>query len=123
MNGYELTPDGRKMLYSTGGGNWFIASTAGGGGAAADLAVRRSADCAGSECCWRRAARKLNFDTIEVRVDPRAEWKQIYEEAWRINRDYFYDPNMHGADWKADEGEVRTIPATRRPVRRRLPRR
>jgi tricorn protease len=44
---------------------------------------------------------KLNIDAIEVRVEPRAEWEQIFNEAWRINRDYFYDPNMHGADWKA----------------------
>jgi tricorn protease len=33
------------------------------------------------------------------RVDPRAEWKQMFHEAWRIQRDYFYDPNMHGVDW------------------------
>ncbi|MBI1824947.1 MAG: PD40 domain-containing protein [Planctomycetes bacterium] len=32
-------------------------------------------------------------------VDPRIEWKQIFREAWRIQRDYFYDPNMHGLDW------------------------
>jgi tricorn protease len=38
---------------------------------------------------------------IQVRIDPRAEWEQIFEEAWRINRDYFYDPGMHGADWPA----------------------
>ncbi|UCC41344.1 MAG: PD40 domain-containing protein [Candidatus Aminicenantes bacterium] len=44
---------------------------------------------------------RINTDSIEVRVDPRAEWKQIFYEAWRINRDYFYDPNMHGADWNA----------------------
>lgn len=44
---------------------------------------------------------KLAVDKIEVRVDPRAEWNQIFNEAWRINRDYFYDPNMHGTDWKA----------------------
>ena len=44
---------------------------------------------------------KLAVDRIEVKIDPRAEWKQIFDEAWRINRDYFYDPNMHGADWKA----------------------
>jgi len=43
----------------------------------------------------------LNLDAVEVRIDPRAEWKQIYEEAWRVNRDFFYDPNMHGADWNA----------------------
>ena len=44
---------------------------------------------------------------IEVKVDPRAEWTQIFDEAWRINRDYFYDPDMHGADWKAARDEVR----------------
>jgi len=44
---------------------------------------------------------KLDTDAIEVRIDPRAEWNQIFHDAWRINRDYFYDPNMHGADWKA----------------------
>jgi tricorn protease len=44
---------------------------------------------------------KLRTDAIEVRVDPRQEWTQVFEEAWRINRDYFYDPGMHGLDWKA----------------------
>ncbi|HEX8407551.1 MAG TPA: PDZ domain-containing protein [Thermoanaerobaculia bacterium] len=44
---------------------------------------------------------KLALDRIEVQSDPRAEWNQIYHEAWRINRDYFYDPNFHGADWNA----------------------
>jgi tricorn protease len=44
---------------------------------------------------------KLAVDKIEVPIDPRAEWTQIFNEAWRINRDYFYDPNMHGVDWKA----------------------
>jgi len=44
---------------------------------------------------------KLALDRIEVKIDPRAEWNQIFHEAWRINRDYFYDPNFHGADWNA----------------------
>jgi tricorn protease len=44
---------------------------------------------------------KLNMDAVQVFIDPRAEWAQIFDEAWRINRDYFYDPNMHGVDWKA----------------------
>jgi len=42
---------------------------------------------------------KVNIDAIEVRIDPRAEWAQIFNEAWRINRDYFYAPNMHGVEW------------------------
>ena len=44
---------------------------------------------------------RLATADVEVRIDPRAEWKQIYDEAWRINRDYFYAPNMHGVDWGA----------------------
>lgn len=43
----------------------------------------------------------LNTGLLEVRIDPATEWKQIFGEAWRINRDYFYDPGMHGADWVA----------------------
>ena len=47
----------------------------------------------------RRIASTL--EAISVRVEPRAEWAQILREAWRINRDYFYATNMHGADWNA----------------------
>ncbi len=43
----------------------------------------------------------LDLSGVEVKIDPVAEWKQIFHEAWRINRDYFYDPGMHGADWPA----------------------
>jgi len=45
----------------------------------------------------------LKTDALEVRVDPAAEWKQMYHEVWRIERDYFYDPNYHGLDLKAAE--------------------
>jgi tricorn protease len=44
---------------------------------------------------------RLNIEAIEVQIDPRVEWRQIFDEAWRINRDYFYDPNFHGCDWPA----------------------
>jgi tricorn protease len=46
-------------------------------------------------------AGRINVDDIEVRIDPRAEWAQIFNEAWRINRDFFYAPNMHGVNWTA----------------------
>ncbi|MBC8182086.1 PD40 domain-containing protein [candidate division KSB1 bacterium] len=42
----------------------------------------------------------LNINSIQVRIDPAKEWQQIFDEAWRINRDYFYATNMHGVDWK-----------------------
>ena len=43
----------------------------------------------------------LNLDALTVKIDPSVEWPQIFYEAWRINRDYFYDPGMHGTDWNA----------------------
>ena len=38
---------------------------------------------------------------MEVPVDPRAEWQQMFTDAYRFERDFFYDPNMHGVDWAA----------------------
>jgi tricorn protease len=42
-----------------------------------------------------------DLDTIDVKalIDPKQEWLQIFNEAWRNERDYFYDPNIHGLDW------------------------
>lgn len=74
---YVISADGKKLLYRN-GENWAIVATA-----------KKAEPAEG----------RLAIDSIEVRVDPRAEWKQIFDEAWRINRDYFYAPNMHGVDW------------------------
>lgn len=52
---------------------------------------------------------KLALDRISVVVDPRAEWAQILEDAWRINRDYFYATNFHGADWNAMREKYRAF--------------
>jgi tricorn protease len=38
---------------------------------------------------------------MEAEIDPRAEWRQIYDDAWRMMRDFFYDPGMHQVDWAA----------------------
>lgn len=43
----------------------------------------------------------LKLDGLRVRVNPREEWRQIFDEAWRMEKEYFYDPNMHGLDWQA----------------------
>jgi tricorn protease len=80
VNFYQLSGDSKKALILTPPETWSII----------DVAGKQDA-----------AKSKLKVDAIEVRVDPRAEWAQIFDEAWRINRDYFYDPGMHGADWKA----------------------
>jgi tricorn protease len=76
---FELSHDGKKLYYQS-GSSFGIA----GSGGKVDLGESR-----------------LAVDKLKVHVDPRAEWKQIFDEVWRINRDYFYDPNMHGADWQA----------------------
>lgn len=44
---------------------------------------------------------KLNLDNLDMKIDPRAEWNQIYADAFRIFRDYFYVDNLHGVDWNA----------------------
>ncbi|MDJ0841890.1 MAG: PDZ domain-containing protein [Acidobacteriota bacterium] len=41
----------------------------------------------------------LPLDNLEMKVDPKAEWQQIYKDAARLIRDWFYDGGMHGYDW------------------------
>ena len=45
--------------------------------------------------------KKLPTNQLEMTVVPRDEWKQLFNDAWRLERDFFYDKNMHGLDWKA----------------------
>ena len=78
VDGYQLSADGKRMLVDKDGLSLIDA------GDKLDLTKF-----------------KLPIDRLQVKIDPRAEWRQIFDESWRINRDYFYDPNMHGADWNA----------------------
>jgi tricorn protease len=77
--GFALTPDAAKILYASRGDFYLTATSP----------------------KIESGKGKLATDKIAVRIDPRAEWSQIFHETWRINRDYFYDPGMHGADWPA----------------------
>ncbi|WP_396625128.1 PDZ domain-containing protein [Luteitalea sp.] len=76
---YQVTADGKKVLYRNGSSFHVVAAS-------------KKTD--GSEG-------KVNVEAVQVRVDPQAEWPQIFDEAWRINRDYFYATNYHGRDWPA----------------------
>ncbi|HUA62019.1 MAG TPA: PDZ domain-containing protein [Verrucomicrobiae bacterium] len=95
VSSFEMSSGGDKALYRQ-GENWMIASLRpmangpGGGGAAAPPAGGNSQGA-------------LKTSGIEVQVDPVQEWKQMYHEAWRIERDWFYDRNIHGLDLKAEE--------------------
>ena len=41
----------------------------------------------------------IHLEGLTVAIDPEREWRQIFLETWRVWRDLFYDPNMHGIDW------------------------
>jgi tricorn protease len=99
ISGFDLSHDGTKMLYRQ-GTRWFI--TRAGSGLPAGLLgmagrLAAAAGAAGpSGPAGMGGPSELRVDTMEVRVDPRAEWKQMYHEVWRIERDFLYDPGHHG---------------------------
>lgn len=56
----------------------------------------------------------VTMPALRFTVDPVAEWRQIYWDAWRHLRDYFYVPNMHGLDWRAvGDKYAKYLPAVR----------
>ena len=52
---------------------------------------------------WKPGEGMLRLSGLQVKVDPQAEWKQMYHEVWRIERSHFYDPHYHGVDIAARE--------------------
>jgi len=64
------------------------------------LLIRKSKDYTIIEVkASQKMDKKLAVTDMEAMVDPMAEWTQIFNDAWRFERDFFYDPNMHGVDW------------------------
>jgi len=76
----DISANGEKILFS-GGGKWYISSS--------DAPAKTDGE--------------LKLDGLEVWVEPRAEWKQMFHEAWRIEREFFYDPHYHGLNLIAAE--------------------
>jgi tricorn protease len=72
---YRLAARGDKVLYQS-GGKWSIADV--------------KPDSKGEE---------IDLSDLRMRLDPRAEWAQMFHEDWRIGRDWFYDSEMHGIGW------------------------
>jgi tricorn protease len=83
VSSVAVSYNGEKVLYRK-GDDWFVVKTDG---------------------STKAGEGKLNLDALEVRVDPPAEWRQIYHEVWRIERDFLYDPNYHGYNVRAAEKE------------------
>lgn len=96
---FDLSANGEKMLLRMGGG---AGGRGGRGGAAAAgpqyVIVSATAPVKAGEGA-------LRLTDVEVGVDPIAEWKQMYHEVWRIERSYFYDPNLHGVNVADGEKE------------------
>jgi tricorn protease len=85
VTAFAVSANGEKALFRQGpppAGPWTIAGTA---------AAPKPGEGA------------LNLGAMEVYVDPRAEWGQMYHEVWRIQRDFLYDPNHHGLNISAAE--------------------
>lgn len=79
VGGYAISADGKKMLYQS-GREYYIAN-----------AGQKPAPNTG----------KVEIDNIQIEIDPSAEWKQIFNEVWGMQKEFFYAENMHGTDWKA----------------------
>jgi tricorn protease len=78
---FHVTADAKSVLYSD-DDKWFIAP---------------------SDKPPKPGEGEVKLKDVEVWVDPRAEWRQIYHEVWRIERDFLYDPGFHGLDLAAAE--------------------
>jgi len=76
IDGYTISANGEKMLYKK-GDSWLIAT---------------------ADDVKEKPGKPLNLGSLQANVDPRAEYRQMYRETWRIERDFFYDPNHHGLD-------------------------
>ena len=60
---------------------------------------RRKTTPSSSPSPTRSSRRSSRTKDLERTIDPRAEWRQIFDDAWRFERDYFYDPGLHGVNW------------------------
>jgi len=98
VTSYDVSADGHKLVYrggaAGGAGGGRGGAAAGGGPAIFIVDADRNPPPAGQG--------RLTV-TLRMYQDPKEEFKQIFDEGWRIQRDYLYVPNMHGTDWAKDK--------------------
>jgi tricorn protease len=88
VDGYSLSDDRDHLVYRRGHELVML-----------DLAEYRKLRKRSTTTSTSAAEYPLDLSKLEVLLDPMAEWRQVYWEAWRLERDFFYDPGMHGLDW------------------------
>ena len=88
----KFSRDGRTIFFMEGQGLYAVdlGPAAGAGG--------RAAGASASPAAGRFERRRVNF-TVHVEVDHRIEWKQVFNESWRVMKHRFYDAEMNGVDW------------------------
>ena len=99
---FEVSLSGEKMLTRQ-ANNWFIRSLPPPPPPAGGTPPQQPAGGAPGGGPNAAGAGQLNTANLEVRISPRDEWKQMFREAWRIERDYFYDPGYHGLNLRSAE--------------------
>jgi tricorn protease len=96
---FDLSADGEKMLLSLQpegmGGEGRAQGAAG--------AVRPTYVIVPANAPVKPGEGAISLADLEVRIDPPAEWKQMYHEVWRVERAYFYDTNFHGVNTVEEE--------------------
>jgi tricorn protease len=98
---FDLSANGDRMLLRMGGGG----GGRGGRGAAGATPAAPQYVIVASNAPVKQGDGALRVNDLEVKVDPTAEWKQMYNEVWRIEKSYFYDPNLHGVNTADAEKE------------------
>jgi tricorn protease len=88
LSGYRLSADGKKLL--------LLKSGADGNGVSELLLVE-----AGAKAPEDLSRAKLKLDDYKLPLDPRAEWAQMFDDAWRMHRQFSFDPALRGVDWDA----------------------
>jgi len=96
VGGFRVSADGHKLVYRAAGGGGPGVGAAGPPPAPSLFLV--DADKTPPQA----GAGRLNY-SLRMYLDPKEEFKQIFNEGWRNQRDYLYVPNMHGTDWAKDK--------------------
>lgn len=97
INGFSVSANGEKILYRQ-GQNWIIGSAT--GPAEPGKGTLRTAEM---ELVTEPGKGTLRTGEMEIFSEPTVEWRQMYHEVWRLERDFFYDPGHHGLDLQAAE--------------------